>query len=427
MPLFPGNGSYIYIKQYFFIFAGLFDKMAVKKSKATRTATHTQHWSIFQYMVIFILLSVLNISFFVGFRNPTVPRHCSADTLLQVISLYLTNNGQTTLKSLLPLECSNLHEKSQDELQSSVRQFISYCHHSGRKTTKVERREPLVTLFTTFADHFHTDVEKLNVHNNTIANWASLKPAVNLILFSSDSYWSTVAKSFGWDVIKPLIENNDTKPPVLKDMFHLAKTRYNTNWYGYVNADILFTSEIILNLETLTRKYNTSNTKIMLTGRRTNVDNLTKLDPLSDMDITNRAKQFGHLYKEDAEDFFIATSSFQWQSILPVVVGRPGYDNWLVGEARCQLNTTVIDVTKTLLAFHQTTQKGGNSEGHFHKDSDFNLNLLKKNKIVPNFLAGLTDCIVYYTYRTFCDTIEITKRTHFGPLCDCHYKPSRRV
>jgi hypothetical protein len=378
-------------------------------------------------MIILIVLSVLNISVFVGFRNPSVPLHCSPDTLLKVVSLYLGNNGQTTLRKLLPQECSNLNEKSEVELQSSVRQFLSSCKHSDQRKTKLVDREPLITLFTTFADHFHTDAEKLSVHNNTLVNWASFKSSVNLILFSSDEYWNKVAQSFGWDVIKPLIENNGTKPPVLQDMFSLAMSRYNTKWYGYVNADILFTRDLILNLETLTQIYNTSNTRILLTGRRTNVDNLTRLDPKSDMDINKRAKQFGQLYKEDAEDFFITTSSFPWKRILPVVVGRPGYDNWLVGEARCRLNTTVIDVTRTLLAFHQTTKKGGNNEGHFHKDSDYNYNIFKKNKLIPNFLAGLTDCIVFYTYRTFCDTIEIAKRTHFGPLCDCRYKPSRRV
>ncbi|XP_045185533.2 uncharacterized protein LOC123543528 [Mercenaria mercenaria] len=396
-----------------------------KKSKTQRPVANIQQTSTFQYLIILILLTVLNISFFFGLRNPSVPLQCSSDTLMQVVSLYLTSNGQTTLKNLLPSQCSDFSKDSEKELKTAIRQLLSTCEHSRGVEKSVVRTGPLVTLFTTFADHFHTDSEKIIVHNNTLTNWASFMPSVNLILFSNDTYWTRVARSLGWDVIKPINENNGTKPPILKDMFRLAMARYKTNWYGYVNADILFTSDILLNLEMFTRKYNTSASRILLTGRRTNVDNLTSLDPLSEKNIKEHAKKFGQLYKEDAEDFFLTTSSFPWQNILPVVVGRPGYDNWLVGEARCRLNTTVIDVTQSLLAFHQTTKKGGNSEGHYHHDSDFNFNVLKKNKIVPNFLAGLTDCIIYYTYRTFCDTLEIGKRTHFGPQCDCKFKPRR--
>lgn len=351
-----------------------------------------------------------------------MPLQCSTDTLIQVVSLYLTNNGQTTLRSLLPSQCSSFGDGSESGLQASVRELLTTCEREHNLKTMVVKTQPLVTLFTTFAEHLHSDSEKMFVHNNTLANWASFNPSVNLILFSNDSYWGGVAKSYGWDVIKPLRVENGTKPPVLKDMFRLAMSRYKTEWFGYVNADILFTKDLILNLEMLTKKYNSSTSRIMLTGRRTNVENLTNLNPVSESNIQQFAEQYGRLYKEDAEDFFISTKSFPWQSILPVVVGRPGYDNWLVGEARCRLNTTVIDVTRTLLAFHQTTKKGGNSEGHFHADSDFNYNVFKKNKIVPNFLAGLTDCIVFYTHRTLCGSFEVAKRTEFGRQCSCQFR-----
>lgn len=393
-----------------------------KNSKTQRHASNIQQTTPFQYLIILIILTILNILFFFGHGSSNVPIQCSSDTLLQVVSLYLTNNGQATLRSLLPSQCSSYGNETEQNLKTSVRNLLDTCVLSRKAEVAKKRPEPLVTLFTTFADHFHSDTQKLFVHNNTLANWASFKPSVNLILFSNDTYWSGVARSHGWDVIKPLRENNGTKPPILKDMFRLAMSRYKTQWFGYVNADILLTRDLLSNLEMLTKKYNTEKSRIFLTGRRTNVENLTNLDPVSEASIEQNAKRYGRLYKEDAEDFFIATSSFPWREILPVVVGRPGYDNWLVGEARCRLNATVIDVTETLLAFHQTTKKGGNSEGHFHADSDFNYNVLKQNKIVPNFLAGLTDCIIYFTYRTFCDTIDVAKRTHFGPQCNCHFK-----
>lgn len=394
----------------------------LKTPKNQRQPTSIQKTSTFQYLIVLIVLTILNISFFFGYGSSNLQLQCSADTMIQVATLYLINNGKTTLASLMPPQCSSLSNNSENAIRSSVRHLIQECEHA-RETKHIEKRtEPLVTLFTTFAEHFHLGSEKSTVHHNTLVNWASFKPSVNLLLFSNSSYWTKVAKSFGWDVLKPLNENNGTKPPILKDMFRLAISRYQTKWYGYINADILLTTDLLKNLEMFTRRYNTSGSRLLLTGRRTNVGNLTNLNPSSEVSIKEHAEKYGQLFNEDAEDFFISTKSFPWQRIPPLVVGRPGYDNWLVAEARCRLNATVFDVTQTLLALHQTTKKEGNGEGHFHADSDYNLEVLKQNKKVPNFLAGLTDCIIFNTYRTFCNTFEIAKRTHLHTQCNCKIK-----
>lgn len=397
-----------------------------RRVKTAKQTIPIQQTSALMYVILLVVLSALNVWVFFLYGDSSVLVTCTTDSLIEAVAVYLTNNGKSDLVELLPSQCAEygFAEKSETELENVVRELIIKCQQKENSSMKLpQKKEPLLTLFTTFAGHIHTDSEKNLVHNNTLANWSALKPSVNLILFSNESYWATVAEHFGWDVIKPFQdENSGTNPPVLKDMFRATMERYDTLWYGYVNADILFTRELISHLQFFTQKYETTSARLFLTGRRTNVANLTHLNPVSDVSIKSYAEDFGELYREDAEDFFITTKSFPWQSILPVVVGRPGYDNWLVGEARCRLNTTVIDVTKTLLAFHQTTRKGGNSEGHSHPNKDINFKVLKSNNIVPNFIAGLTDCIIFNTYRSFCDDIEIAQRTRFGPGCDCKRK-----
>jgi hypothetical protein len=59
-----------------------------------------------------------------------------------------------------------------------------------------------------------------------------------------------------------------------------------------------------------------------------------------------------------------------------VVVGRLAYDNWLVLNANKRRHTT-IDATRTLLALHQTTEKG-NDEGRSHPNAHYNGNILRK-------------------------------------------------
>ena len=70
-------------------------------------------------------------------------------------------------------------------------------------------------------------------------------------------------------------------------------------------------------------------------GRRVNYDH-QNIKPIpagihqQDQYIEKQAKQ-GYLFQTDAEDYFIFTKgTLPWDQIKDVVIGRPGYDNYLV-------------------------------------------------------------------------------------------------
>lgn len=384
----------------------------VKKGK-----NGVQQTTTFQYVAILVFLSVLNIVFFFSHGFSYTKIACTTDVLLAAVARYLDANGIVPIETCMPEQCLKPSGVAVRTFENAVRNMVLECS----ERPYIVSEQAILTLITTFDGHNHADSEKIIVHNNTIRNWSRLKPRVNLILFSNDTYWTKVAKGHGWDVVPVQISNasHPDRPPVLKEMFAKAKSKYNTLWYGYVNADILFTSDLLEHLDMLNYNHNASERSILLTGRRTNVENVSLIDPLSDDNLMDMAEAQGVLYKEDAEDFFIATKLFPWDKILPVVVGRPAYDNWLVAEARCRLKADVIDVTETLLALHQTTVKGGNLEGHSHKENDINFQIFKQNKLSPNFLAGLTPCITFNTFFTLCDKIGVTRRTEFGAMCKC--------
>lgn len=372
-----------------------------------------------KYMLLIMFFTGFNIVVFMQFRSSSTYLQCSVETVIEAVSHYIDNNGTIPLASFVPQECSKVELNIETELYNSMSKVVKYCESGEKRGASLKSKEPSVTLFTTMPDYNDTDEEKKLVYNNTLQNWALLKPYVNPILFTSDIFWVTEAKNAGWSVMTPSDNYTIEKPPVLKYMYKLAMQKYDTLWYGFVNADILFTNDLVHNIESLNKKYEVNSTRIMLTGRRTNIDNLTQINPVSLESLQKNAKVLGTLYKEDAEDFFFVTKSFPWQNILPVVVGRPGFDNWLVGEARCRHSTTVIDVTDTLLAIHQTTTKGGNAEGHHHPGNDYNYKLFKQYQLKPNFMAGLTSCIIYRTQKTLCDSITVMQQTHFGPRCKC--------
>ena len=130
----------------------------------------------------------------------------------------------------------------------------------------------------------------------------------------------------------------------------------------------------------------------LVIGRRTNVfiDNHTRLY-LPDH-VTAAARQRGPLFRENAEDyFFIAFNDFLWHLVADVVIGRPAYDNYLVGLAIRQ-NVTVVDATRTILALHQTGSDG-NLAGHMNRDKGFNVAVIGKF----NFGSGYSSAAQYET------------------------------
>ena len=379
--------------------------------------------SVLKLISFVVFLTMVNMVFFYLYRNREIPVMCTGETVLNSAMKYLLAGGNITLGEALPPECPQPGQEIKDEFMNAVKFLNRDCWNITKQKAERVRSDsvPLITLFTTFAAHKHNGTEKLTVHKNTIMNWAKLKPSVNLILFSNDSEMKHMAKHAGWDLIASINESVDT-PPILKDMFKMAMNSYKTPWYGYSNGDILFMDDFLNTMHGINVTIGATQ-RVLVTGRRTNVEHFTKDIDITDFTALRKfAQENGVLYKTDAEDFFIASQSFPWNETAPVVVGRPAYDNWLVGHARCNLKTIVIDATDTIMAVHQTTRYGGNIEGYKSRNPHYNLDLFKRLQMKTNFVAGLTPCCNYRTYKTFCDIIIADKRPNLEKGCECKFK-----
>ena len=134
--------------------------------------------------------------------------------------------------------------------------------------------------------------------------------------------------------------------------------------------------------------------RTLVIGRRTNVRWSARYNQsyLSD-DVAVMARKTGRLYMFSAIDYFIMSAGgYPWHRIPNnVVVGKPGYDNFLVLTA-IRDNVSVIDATKTLLAVHQT-DVDGNLAGHGGKHANYNMRQLGRF----NFRNGMTSSAQYET------------------------------
>jgi len=123
------------------------------------------------------------------------------------------------------------------------------------------------------------------------------------------------------------------------------------------------------------QNYNVLNTTLVI-GRRTNVRGNDELRRYLPTDVAELAKDNGTLFTHSAEDYFIMTArGYPWYMVpRDVVVGRAGYDNFLVLNA-VRHRVSVVDATDTVTALHQTDSEG-NMAGHRTTFSRYNMQLL---------------------------------------------------
>jgi len=149
----------------------------------------------------------------------------------------------------------------------------------------------------------------------------------------------------------------------------------------------------------------------LVVGRRTNVRGNDKLLRYLPGDVTELAKKKGQLFMFSAIDYFIMTSTgYPWHRVpRDVVVGRVGYDNFLVLNA-LRHRVSVVDATNTITALHQTG-RDGNMAGHGGKYAGYNIRQLGRF----NFRGGLTSSSQFVTKyandtTTKLTTVELEKR-----------------
>ncbi|KAK3611759.1 hypothetical protein CHS0354_014106 [Potamilus streckersoni] len=367
----------------------------------------------FQHRPIFVFICIITFVVLfvqVNYTNYTKKKRIfiESDELLKETKKALS---QQHLGNIVVAEASDIQLKY-SELNSNIS-----LYNDVNRGFKIR---PIITLFTSFKTDHVMDSDKVLVYNNTLYNWQTLKPHVQLIFFTLEINVTDKVNFLDWNIVT-LLNNSKTEIPIFKAMYVQANKLYNTSWYGYFNGDILLTEDILETLDYVSSvSDNFPNASILIIGRRINVLNVTSEEVRNVNGIKESARSRGSLYEIDAEDYFITNRLFPWAQIPEFVIGRAGYDNWIVGQARCDLGTIVIDATETLTAVHQTTNKGGNKEGFAHSNKNYNFELIQRLKLPRRFLQGLTTCAEWRTFRTIkTGRIELVKRDDLHKNCKC--------
>jgi hypothetical protein len=215
----------------------------------------------------------------------------------------------------------------------------------------------MITMFSTPKAFIgHIDI----IQRNALKSWQRLHPDIELILVGDDPGAAEVCSEFGIRHIK-----------------NVAKNRYGTKYLAsiydqvhevarhpilcHVNCDILLMSDFVRSAHAVFSQTNS----FLMAGRRWDVDIRHPLDfasPDWERDLTLLARTTNRPRPAQWIDYFLFPKGLYYKKIPEFVVGRPGWDNWLLWYP-LSLKIPLIDASPDVLAAHQNHDYGYHPDG----------------------------------------------------------------
>lgn len=222
----------------------------------------------------------------------------------------------------------------------------------------------MITIFTipkAFNGHINI------IQRNAIGSWTRLRPQCQVVLCGNDSGTKEVAREFRIECI-PHIARDELGIPLLSSAFQEVKKSAVNNILCYVNGDIIFPSDFAASIKRVNMH------QCLIMGNRWNVDIKDSIDFGAvdwESKLRKRVKEIGSLQPPMGADYFVFRKDEALADIPPFAVGRPGWDNWFIYNAR-KSKYRVIDATKAIMAIHQNHDYGHVRIEHSGKPSGMN-------------------------------------------------------
>lgn len=186
------------------------------------------------------------------------------------------------------------------------------------------------------------------IQRNAIQSWLRLRPACEVILMGDDEGTADVAAELGSRLI-PRVARNEYSTPLLDSMFGEAEKAATYPHLCYVNADIILMSDFLVAVQQVVSEER----HFLMVGQRWDLDVEEPLTFDSDWEskLRSRVEQEGQLHGHSGMDYFVYPRGF-WGEIPPFAIGRRGWDNWLIYQARAR-RASLIDLTEMVMVVHQ--------------------------------------------------------------------------
>lgn len=202
----------------------------------------------------------------------------------------------------------------------------------------------------------HIDV----IQRNALRSWQRIDPGVEILLFGDDAGAADVCGELGIRHV-PDVRRNAHGTKYLAGIYDRAQELARHELLCHVNCDILLLGDF---REALQRVAPQSD-KFLMSGRRWDVD---IREPLSfdsanwSTQVRELALRTNHQRPPNWIDYFAFRKGLFHRQIPDFVIGRPGWDNWLLWFARAS-GAAVVDASAAVCAVHQNHDYGYHPQG----------------------------------------------------------------
>jgi hypothetical protein len=187
------------------------------------------------------------------------------------------------------------------------------------------------------------------IQSNAIKSWTLLQPKCEVIIFSGNEEGiSEAASKLGVRHVGG-VARNEYSTPFVNDAFDRAQSLATTDILCYVNSDIILMSDFAAAVEEVVRRKKC----FLMAGRRWRISLTEPIAFEEGWEQRIRAEVNGRGRRDVpwAIDYFVFPKGMI-HGMPPFVVGRPGWDNWMLENAR-KMGVPLVDATESVMAVHQ--------------------------------------------------------------------------
>ncbi len=199
------------------------------------------------------------------------------------------------------------------------------------------------------------------IQRNALKSWTLLAPDVEVILFGDDDGAAEAARDLGLRH-EPQVERNEQGGKLLPYIFGRAQQIARHSILCYANCDIVLTKELAQAVRNVASQHN----RFLLVGRRWDLDVTVPLDFSSagwDRELLAQARGAGRQRPSNWIDFFAFPRGL-FTDLLPLVIGRVGWDCYLLWLAR-QRGIPLVDASPVITAVHQNHDYAYHPQGEY--------------------------------------------------------------
>ncbi len=203
----------------------------------------------------------------------------------------------------------------------------------------------------------HIDV----IQRNAIRSWQRLHPDIEIILVGDDAGAAEVCTELSIRHIKD-VERNKYGTKYLASIYDKVQETARHEILCHVNCDIVLMSDFVAAARSVVSQAD----RFLMAGRRWDVDLQHALD-LAEADWETSLRQLARKTNRPRPaqwiDYFLFSKGLYYKTIPEFVVGRPGWDNWLLWYP-LSIKVPVVDASRDVLAVHQ------NHDYSYHPDGE---------------------------------------------------------